>query len=101
MHKENYQEEQTKDLKNLAVLSELEQVEKRTSIALGRAESLYSRLRSVMGPNVQAVASDGPSFAEPEASTDQQRIAKRLMNVKKVIQTAIDLMSEIEARLEL
>ena len=101
MHEENYQEEQTKDLKNLAVLSELEQVEKRTSIALGRAESLYSRLRSVMGPNVQAVNSDGPSFTEPEASTDQQRIAKRLMNVKKVIQTTIDLMSEIEARLEL
>lgn len=85
-----------------AVLIELEQLEKQVQICRGRTESLYSRLRSVMASNVQVPEGNTTYQEEPaQVSSQPDRIAVRIKNAKRFIQDSIDLMNEIEARLEL
>ena len=85
-----------------AVLIELEQLEKQVQICRGRTESLYSRLRSVMSSSVPSPEAANFSQENPaEVSSQPDRIAVRMRNAKRFIQDSIDLMNEIEARLEL
>lgn len=87
------------------ILTSLEELEKKSFICQTRVESLFSRLRCAM---------DNKPLAHPQREemktlesdnkdvpSDVRRITNQIRGIKSVIQNAIDLMIEIEERLEL
>lgn len=88
------------------ILTSLEELEKRSFMCQARVESLFSRLRCAMDnkplvhPQSEAMIDTLESDHE-DVPSDVRKITSQIRGIKKVIQNAIDLMVEIEERLEL
>jgi len=84
--------------------AELEDLAKLAMFCQARVDSLYSRLRDVMDDKSEACSENslhGFPVSDSEPVANSKKIFYQIMRIKTSIQNSIDLMKEIEKRLQL